>query len=845
MAGSDDAQKKKRIAIIVVSSCLLVAMVVAVTVGVSINEEVEETSNGTKNSQVSASMKAIKSLCQPTDFKKTCEEQLSAEAGNTTDMKELVKAAFKATMKFASRAAKNSTTLRDLEKDPRSKKALDICKQLMTYSINELQKSFDKVENFDFTELDKTLADLKVWLSATVTNQRTCLEGFQNTTTTAGEKMRKALNISMQLSANGLAIADELSTVLSQFDIQGISRRLLQAEDELPVLGHAEYDLELLQPRARRLMEATPSTIKPNIVVAQDGSGDVTTIKAAMSRIPLHATEPFVIYIKEGVYKENLEFVYAMINVVLIGDGKEKTRITGSLNNADGVPTFRTATVAVNGDNFFAKNIGFENSAGPTKFQAVALMVVSDFSVFYNCSMDGYQDTLYVHSKRQFFRDCTVSGTIDFVFGDAQAVFQNCTFVVLKPLDGQQNIITAQGRTQDRQPTALVFQNSTFIAAPELAPLKDKYPTYLGRPWGNMSRTIIMESYIDDLIKPEGWTIWEGTWGLNTCYYAEYNNHGPGSSKTGRVTWPGIKEIKKEEALLYTPADFFTHEDLWIKNKGVPFTPGFFEGSTTSTVPSNTPVTVPNNTPATAPATVPNNTPATMPNKTPATAPATVPNNTPTTTPATVPNNTPATAPATVPNNTPATVPNNTPATAPATVPNNTPATTPETVPNNTPAMAPTTMPNNTPTTVPTTMSNNTPTTAPATVPNNTPATVPNNTPATTPETVPNNTPTTVPNNTPATAPAAVPNNTPAAAPATVPNNIPATAPAIVPIPATAPAIVPNNIPATAPTTVPNNTLATVANTTTKLANNTTTIEANNTTNKVEPTLGSNSTVAT
>lgn len=595
MAGSDDAQKKKRIAIIGICSTLLVAMVVAVTVGVSINEtsSEEDTNNGSKNSQVSSSMRAIKSLCQPTDYKKTCEEQLSAEAGDTTDIKELVQAAFKATMKFANRAAKNSTTLRDLEKDPRTKKALDVCKQLMNYSMNELQKSFDTVDNFDFTEFDKTLANLKIWLSATITNQRTCLEGFKNASTTAGEKMSKALNISMQLSRNGLAIAEELSSVLGQLDIQGLSRRrLLQDDDEVPVLGHYDFELEL--PGVRRLMEADPSTLKPNIVVAKDGSGDATTIKAAMSKIQLHATEPFVIYIKEGVYQENLEFVYAMTNVVLIGDGKEKTRITGNLNNADGIPTFRTATVAVNGDNFFAKNIGFENSAGPAKFQAVALMVVSDFSVFYNCSMDGYQDTLYVHSKRQFYRDCTVSGTIDFVFGDAAAVFQNCTFLVRKPLNGQQNIITAQARSDVREPTALVFQNSTFIADPELFPVKDKFPTYLGRPWGNFSRTIIMESYIDDLIKPEGWTIWDANWGLDTCFYAEFHNSGPGSNTTGRVTWPGIKKIKRAEAVGFTPGKFYTEQDIWIKQKGVPYTTGFCKTKKTknveSTVESNSTV---------------------------------------------------------------------------------------------------------------------------------------------------------------------------------------------------------------------------------------------------------------
>ncbi|XVF31408.1 hypothetical protein REPUB_Repub16aG0143400 [Reevesia pubescens] len=661
MSSSDDGGRKKRIAIIAVCSFLLVAMVIAVTVGVSINgDSDDETNNGSKNAQLSSSMKAIKSICKPTDYKKTCEEQLRIEAGDSSDIKELVQAAFKAAMKFASQAAKNSTTLRDLEKEPRAKKALDVCKQLMTDSINELRKSFNQIDKLDVSKFDKMLADIRIWLSATITNQQTCLDGFNNTKSNAGEKMKKALNTSMELSRNGLAIATEMSVALKQLEAEGISRRRLLQQDELPILGHSEWttflenypwnrrllqdisetpvvghpdfeiqaqpgtlrrlmeetsvvghgDFEIqAQPGTlrrlmeetpvvghaefeiqaqpgqliRRLMAAHPSRFKPDIVVAKDGSGNFTTIKAALSHIPLNATKPFVIYIKEGVYNENLEFGYMMINVALIGDGKEKTRITGSLNNADGVPTFKTATVAVNGDNFFAKNIGFENTAGAAKYQAVALMVTSDFSVFYNCSMDGYQDTLYVHSKRQFYRDCTISGTIDFVFGDAAVVLQNCTFIARKPLKGQQNIVTAQGRIDVRQPTAIVIQNSTFIAAPEFVPVKDTVPTYLGRPWGNFSRTIIMESYLDDIIKPEGWTIWDGQWGLNTCFYSEFNNHGPGSNMTGRVAWLGIKKIKQPVALGYTPGKFF-NGDSWIKPRRVPYTAGFFKSNATKNV---------------------------------------------------------------------------------------------------------------------------------------------------------------------------------------------------------------------------------------------------------------------
>jgi pectinesterase len=233
---------------------------------------------------------------------------------------------------------------------------------------------------------------------------------------------------------------------------------------------------------------------------------------------------------------------------------------------------FHELPAAVLGDNFVAKNIGFENNAGAIKHQAVALRVSADYAIFYNCSMDGHQDTLYTHAKRQFYRDCSISGTIDFVFGDASAVFQNCKFLVRKPLENQQCIVTAQGRKMRRQPSALIIQSSTITAHPDLFPERKQFKSYLGRPWKEYSRTIIMESFIDDLIQPEGWLPWLGTFGLKTCWYTEFNNYGPGSSKNLRVKWNGIKTINRQHAMDFTPGRFLKG-DSWIKATGIPYTP--------------------------------------------------------------------------------------------------------------------------------------------------------------------------------------------------------------------------------------------------------------------------------
>lgn len=215
-------------------------------------------------------------------------------------------------------------------------------------------------------------------------------------------------------------------------------------------------------------------------------------------------------------------------------------------------------------------NIGFENSAGPEKHQAVAIRVQADKSIFYKCSMDGYQDTLYAHAMRQFYRDCTISGTVDFVFGDAVAVFQNCTFVVRKALENQQCIVTAQGRKERHQPSGTVIQGSSIVSN-HTEKLDNK--AYLARPWKNHSRTIFMNTYIEALIQPEGYMPWQGQNGLSgmdNCFYAEYNNTGPGSNKSKRVKWRGIITLTSESVSRYSPYKFF-HGDDWIKVTRIPY----------------------------------------------------------------------------------------------------------------------------------------------------------------------------------------------------------------------------------------------------------------------------------
>ncbi|XP_061371940.1 probable pectinesterase/pectinesterase inhibitor 21 [Gastrolobium bilobum] len=579
MIGGADSQRRRRIAIIGVSTFLLVAMVVAVTVSVNLKNDSNGNVKDSGKSHVSSSVKAVKTLCAPTDYKKECEESLTAQAGNTTDARELIKIAFNITIKKIGEGLEKTQLMHEAEKDPRTKEALDTCKQLMNLSIEEFKRSLEKFGTFDLNHLDQILTSLKVWLSGAVTYQETCLDAFENTTTQAGNKMKEILKTAMHMSSNGLSIITELSKTLTDMNITKPSRRLLQDADDEAVLGHDDFELpDWVDDRVgvRKLLKMTQRKLGAQVVVAKDGTGNFTTINDALKSVPMKNLKPYVIYVKQGVYNEYVEVSRNMTHVVMIGDGAKKTRITGNKNFIDGVGTYRTATVAVLGDYFVALGIGFENSAGPQKHQAVALRVQADKSIFYKCRMDGYQDTLYVHTLRQFYRDCIISGTIDFVFGDAVAVLQNCTFVVRKPLENQQCIVTAQGRKERSQPSGLIIQGGSIVSDPKYYPVRFDNKAYLARPWKNFSRAIFMDTYIGDLITPDGYMPWqslEGLSGMNTCFYAEYNNRGPGSDKSKRVKWQGVKTLNSVAATNFLPTRFF-HGDDWIRVTRIPYDSG-------------------------------------------------------------------------------------------------------------------------------------------------------------------------------------------------------------------------------------------------------------------------------
>ena len=204
----------------------------------------------------------------------------------------------------------------------------------------------------------------------------------------------------------------------------------------------------------------------------------------------------------------------------------------------------------------------------------MALRVQGDRSAFYDCIFRGYQDTLYVHAHRQYYRNCEISGTVDFIFGYSSTLIQDSKIILRMPNPHQKNTIVADGTEQKNMPTGIVLQNCVILPEAELLPHKLTIKSYLARPWKEYSRAVFIENDIGDVIQPEGYIPWTGAYpNIENSYMAEFGNSGEGAGVERRVDWAkGL--INKEEAFQFTAGQFL-QANTWLPITGIPFYNGF------------------------------------------------------------------------------------------------------------------------------------------------------------------------------------------------------------------------------------------------------------------------------
>jgi len=302
------------------------------------------------------------------------------------------------------------------------------------------------------------------------------------------------------------------------------------------------------------------------ITVDQAGGGNYKTIQEAVNSVRDLGQERVKIFIKKGTYREKVLIPTWKTNISLIGESAENTVVTFDDFSGKAIKggkdafglekhsTYTSYTMLIQGNGVVIENLTISNSAGRVG-QAVALHVEGDKVVVRNCRLLGNQDTLYTATanSRQYYINCYVEGTTDFIFGEATVVFQSCHIQSLS-----NSYITAAATRPD-QKFGYVFFDCKLTAAPEAQKV------YLGRPWRSYAKTVFVRTEMGAHIVPEGWDPWKGDKMFRdkekTAFYGEYQSSGPGAGQQGRVSWS--KQLKKRDLKSYTLKGIFGATE-WI-----------------------------------------------------------------------------------------------------------------------------------------------------------------------------------------------------------------------------------------------------------------------------------------
>jgi pectin methylesterase-like acyl-CoA thioesterase len=310
-----------------------------------------------------------------------------------------------------------------------------------------------------------------------------------------------------------------------------------------------------------------------NVVVALDGTGDFRSVQEAVQAAPADGS---VIRIRPGIYREVVTVERPFIEFHGLGATPADVVLTYDLSNGTAGGTGKSASTTLNGDDFYAENLTFENSFSRGKAltqegsQAVALRVTGDRAVFRRVRFLGYQDTLFANGKgceseagpcrsaRQYFADCYIEGNVDFIFGDALAFFENCE---IRALAHKTVMVTAQSKRYDGEQSGYVFDHCRITAEPGAENV------YLGRPWRSHASVVFLNTFLGSEINEAGWLEWkhDDKPSLPTVFYAEYNSSGPGAKPARRD--PHSHRLSAEESVPLSVENTLGGQDHWDPRK--------------------------------------------------------------------------------------------------------------------------------------------------------------------------------------------------------------------------------------------------------------------------------------
>ena len=536
---------------------------------------------------------AIHTICKPTDYTNTCHDTLQNVSKNSSSTKkDYIFASFRVSINEMKSASEKAASLRkDLhgQKDDYSKYAradLKNCETLLGQACDELTHLLHVASKPKLASLPDQVDPILTRLTAVRAYQTTCVDEIKDDKLKSD--MEKALYVANKNTFNSEKIMYNIPDILMEFGVEldlfhgaiaGHRRRLLSDDHEEPEQEKHEHDeYEFIEEAYFKTPEPEPiddiTKVKPKVVVAQDGSGDYKTIKKALEAYPSDHKGRYIIHIKAGEYNEG-QIIVEQHNVFMYGDGRDKTIITGNENFAfSQCATSQSATFIAQGERFMAKGITFRNTIGPSGLQAVAFRSISPHTLMIDCSFEGYQNTLYYHAHDQFYKNCSIYGTVDFIFGSGRAYIQNSEIYVRKPDQlNQSNTILADARMKKEEKGGVVLRKCKVKATKELKKVQGQVKTYLGRPYKEYSKEMVMQSELGGMLEPEGWTkmdVPKGNKYYDSCYIREFYNKGPASSTEDRPDkWKGYMIIKsKKYAKGYSPEKFI-HAGSWVPHAGI------------------------------------------------------------------------------------------------------------------------------------------------------------------------------------------------------------------------------------------------------------------------------------
>ncbi|MFJ6198060.1 pectinesterase family protein [Micromonospora sp. NPDC092111] len=330
---------------------------------------------------------------------------------------------------------------------------------------------------------------------------------------------------------------------------------------------------------------ATPTTTPPtsappvarSSVVARDGSGNFTSVQAAVDAVPAGNSSRYTITIKPGTYRELVSVPASKPYVSFVGSTGNARDVVITYDNASGTPkpgggtygTSGSASVTIDGHDFTARHLTFANSFDEATHdysaeQAVAVLTRADRLVFDNVRFLGNQDTLYHNSAstdaigRAYFRNCYVEGDVDFIFGRGTGVFDRCEIRSLSRGSSSNNGYVTAAATMISNPYGLLFTGCTLTTDSAAA-----QSVHLGRPWhpsgdvNAIGQVVFRDSVLGAHVKNSPWTDMSGfSW--KDARFFEYRNGGPGSTVTA-----DRPQLTDAQAPTYTAQRYLAGPDGW------------------------------------------------------------------------------------------------------------------------------------------------------------------------------------------------------------------------------------------------------------------------------------------